>query len=135
MTEPPAPPPRIEIPRWIQLVGLPVGVFFAWIFGQAVAHTLFLFLIAALIALLLDPLVLALGAFKIRRGIAVAVVYLTFAGVFLVVVIALATVVVGQTKTASERVNDYFTASHGQTTSADRDVDRFQRWLQEGSAK
>src|ERR1700759_1084245 len=104
-------PPRIEIPRWVQLVGLPVGIFFAWVFAQAAGHTIFLFLIAALIALLLDPLVLALGALRIRRGIAVAAVYVTFAALIAFALIALGTVVVGQTKTAAERVNDYFTVS------------------------
>jgi predicted PurR-regulated permease PerM len=131
VSAPPGPPPQIEIPRWIQLVALPLGVFFAWVFGQAVAHTLFLFLVALLIALLLDPIVLTLGALKVRRGFAVALVYLTFAAALLVILIALGTVVVGQTKTAAERFNDYFTASHGQThlTSADRDVNRLQAWL------
>jgi predicted PurR-regulated permease PerM len=131
VSPPPARPPRIEIPRWVQLVGLPVGIFFAWAFGQAAAHTLFLFLIAALIALLLDPLVLALGTFRLRRGFSVVIVYLTFIAAFLVVAIALVTVVVGQTKTATERFNAYFTVTHGRThqTSADHDVDRLQHWL------
>ncbi|HWE82922.1 MAG TPA: AI-2E family transporter [Gaiellaceae bacterium] len=131
MSPPAARPPRIEIPRWVQLVGLPVGIFFAWAFGQAAAHTLFLFLIAALIALLLDPLVLALGTFRLRRGFSVVIVYLTFIAAFLVVAIALVTVVVGQTKTATERFNAYFTVTHGRThqTSADHDVDRLQHWL------
>ncbi len=131
MSAPVGPPPRIQIPRWIQLVGLPLGIFFAWIFGQAVGHTVFLFLIALLIALLLDPIVLTLGAFKLRRGFAVALVYLTFLAALLVIVLALGTVVVGQTKTAAERFNSYFTVPHGRThlTSADRDVNRLQAWL------
>ncbi len=79
VSAPAGPPPRIQIPRWIQLVGLPLVVLGAWIFASAAGHTLFLFLIAALIALLLDPIVLTLGAFKVRRGLAVAIVYLTFA--------------------------------------------------------
>jgi predicted PurR-regulated permease PerM len=128
VSAPAAPPPRIEIPRWIQLVGLPVGVFFAWVFGQAAGHTVFLFLVAALIALLLDPVVVALGAFKIRRGFSVAVVYLTFAAAILMLLVAVGTIVVSQTKTAAERFNAYFTVTHGQT-SADRDVDRLQHWL------
>ena len=130
MSVPPAagPPPRILIPRWIQLVGLPLAVFFAWVFGRAAGHALFLFLLALLIALLLDPLVLALGRLRIRRGLSVAVVYLTFAAVILVVLIALGTVVVSQTKTAANRFNDYFTVKNGQT-AADRDVNRLQRWL------
>ena len=130
MSAPPAagPPPRILIPRWIQLVGLPLAVFFAWVFGQAAGHALFLFLLALLIALLLDPLVLALGRLRIKRGLSVAFVYLTFAAVILVILIALGTVVVTQTKTAANRFNDYFTVKNGQT-AADRDVNRLQHWL------
>jgi predicted PurR-regulated permease PerM len=128
MTTPAAPPPRILIPRWIQLVGLPVAVFFGWVFGQAAGHTVFLFLIAALIALLLDPIVLALGAFRVRRGLSVALVYLTFAAAIVLIIVAVGTVVVGQTKTAANRFNDYFTVKQGQS-QADRDVNRLQEWL------
>jgi predicted PurR-regulated permease PerM len=125
------PPPRIQVPRWIQLVGLPVAIFFAWTFGQAAAHTIFLFLVAALIALLLDPLVLTLGRLKVRRGLSVALVYITFAATLIVILVAIGTLLVGQTKTAAHRFNAYFTVVHGSThqTSADRDVDRLQHWL------
>jgi predicted PurR-regulated permease PerM len=131
VSAPAARPPRIQIPRWIQLVGLPVLLFFGWVFAGAVSHAIFLFLVAALIALLLDPIVRALGALRVRRGISVALVYITFAGALIVAIVALATVVVGQTRTAAERFNDYFTVPHGRThqTSADRDVDRLQVWL------
>ena len=131
MSAPAGPPPRIEIPRWIQLVGLPVGIFFAWVFAQAAGHTLFLFLVATLIALLLDPLVLALGQLKIRRGFSVAFVYVSFAAVLVLALIALGTVVVGQTKTATSRVNNYFDVARGpgHITAADRDVNRLQHWL------
>jgi len=128
MSAQPGPPPRILIPRWIQLVGLPVAVFFGWVFGQAAGHTLFLFLIALLIALLLDPIVRGLGTLRIRRGLSVALVYLTFAAVILLILVALGTVVVSQTKTAANRFNDYFTVKNGQT-AADRDVNRLQHWL------
>ena len=39
----------------------------------------------------------------------------------------------GQTKTAAERLNDYFNATNGRTsqTAADRDVDHLQKWLNE----
>jgi predicted PurR-regulated permease PerM len=104
---------------------------FIWVVATTAGHTIFLFLIAALIALLLDPVVLTLGAFKVRRGISVALVYLTFAAALVVSIAAIGTVVVGQTKTAADRFNAYFTVSHGQThqTSADRDIDRLQHWL------
>jgi predicted PurR-regulated permease PerM len=124
-------PPPIQVPRWVQLVGLPLLVFFAWVLAQSVGHTIFLFLIAALIALLLDPIVRALEAVRVRRGIAVALVYLSFAAAILLILVALGTVVVTQTKTAAGRVNDYFTAPNGQISSipANRDIDRLQLWL------
>jgi predicted PurR-regulated permease PerM len=51
--------------------------------------------------------------------------------VLLLGVVAIATAVAGQTKTAAERFNDYFTVVDGRTqeTTADRDVDRLQHWL------
>ncbi len=112
-------------------MGLPLLLVVAWTFASAAGHTVFLFLIASLIALLLDPIVLALGVLKVRRGLAVAIVYLTFAAALFVIIVAIATVVVGQTKTAAGRFNDYFTVPHGRIhqTSADRDVDRLQHWL------
>jgi len=124
-------PPRIEIPRWIQLVGLPLLVLLGWVVATTAGHAVVLFLVASLIALLLDPLVRGLDRLRIRHGISVALVYLTFAAALLVAIVGIATVVVGQTKTAAERFNDYFTAKAGQThqTAADQDVDRLQRWL------
>ena len=57
--------------------------------------------------------------------------YLTFFAAVVLVIVAVATAVVGQTKTAANRFNDYFTNRHGAAgqTSADRDVDRLQLWL------
>jgi predicted PurR-regulated permease PerM len=49
--------------------------------------------------------------------------------------IALATVVVNQTRSASNRVDAYFTTDRGQPpqTDAERDVDRLQQWLDDHS--
>ncbi len=133
---PPGAAPKIQIPRWIQLVGLPLLLILAWVVAGRVFHVVFLFLVASLVALLLDPLVNAIGSirlgrFRIRRGISVALVYLSFAAALIVSIWALATVVVDQTKTAANRVDTYFTQPHGRTgqTDADRDVDRLQQWL------
>jgi len=127
----PARPPRIEVPRWIQLVFLPLLLVLAWVVANAAAHVVFLFVVAALVALLLDPLVLALQRVRLPRGLSVALVYLSFAAALGLVILAVTTAVVGQTKTAATRFNDYFTNRHGSAgqTSADRDVDRLQRWL------
>ncbi len=90
-----------------------------------------LFVVAGLIALFLDPLVRAVEKVGLRRGLAVALVYLAFLAALVVIIGALTTVVVGQTKTAASRFNSYFTVANGRThkTDASRDVDRLQRWL------
>jgi predicted PurR-regulated permease PerM len=128
--------PKIQIPRWMQLVGLPLLLILAWVVAGRVFHVVFLFLVATLLALLFDPIVKAIGAvkvgrFRIRRGVAVAIVYLGCAAALIVAIWALATVVVDQTKTAANRFDTYFTEPQGRTgqTDADRDVDRLQQWL------
>jgi predicted PurR-regulated permease PerM len=131
VSTPAAGPPRIQIPRWIQLVGLPLLLVLLWVFARAAGHAVFIFLVAALIALLLDPIVRGLALLRVPRGVSVALVYVSFAAALLVILVALGTVVVSQTRTAADRFNAYFTVQHGQThqTSADRDVDRLQHWL------
>jgi predicted PurR-regulated permease PerM len=127
----PAGAPKIEIPRWIQLVGLPLVLLFVWTMASAVAHVVFLFLVAALIALLLDPLVRALGRLRIPRGFSIAVVYLSFAAALVVSVIAIGAVVVDQSREAADRIDTYLTVERGRTsqTDAERDVDQLQAWL------
>jgi predicted PurR-regulated permease PerM len=122
---------KIEIPRWIQLVGLPLLLLLLWVVAGAARHVVFLFLVAALVALLLNPLVRGLGRVWIPRGLAVAIVYLSFAAAVGLAVVALATVVVNQTRNSADRVDTYFTSEHGQPrrTNAERDLDRLQLWL------
>jgi predicted PurR-regulated permease PerM len=127
----PAPAAKIEIPRWIQLVGLPVLLLFLWVFATEVSHVVFLFLVALLIALLLNPLVRIVQTVRLPRGFAVALVYLVFAVSLIAAIGAIGTVVVNETKTAAKRVDSYFTEVNGRTgeVDADRDVDRLQQWL------
>src|SRR5438552_15522962 len=121
---------RIEIPRWIQLVGLPLLLLLIWVVAGAVRHVVFIFLVALLIALLLNPLVRGLGRVWIPRGFAVAIVYLSFAAVVALAILALATVIVQQTRDASHRIDAYFTVESGRLheTGATHDLARFQGW-------
>jgi predicted PurR-regulated permease PerM len=127
----PARAAKIEIPRWIQLVGLPILLLLLWVVAGAVRHVVFLFLVAFLVALLLSPLVRLVQRVRLPRGFAVALVYLVFAVVLIAAIVALGTVLVSETKTAAKRVDSYFTDVNGQTheVAADRDVDRLQQWL------
>jgi predicted PurR-regulated permease PerM len=122
---------KIEIPRWIQLVGLPLLLLLAWVVAGAVRHVVFVFVVASLVALLLNPVVRGLGRIWIPRGFAVAIVYLSFAAVMVVGLVSAAAVVVDQTRSASDRIETYLTEEDGQIgrTAAERDLDRFQAWL------
>jgi predicted PurR-regulated permease PerM len=123
--------PGIQIPRWIQLVGLPVLLVLGYFLASALGHALFLFLTAAVIAFLLNPLVRDLQKLKLRRGLAVAIVFLLFASAVGVAVAGIATVAVGQTRAASTKVEDYVTVKDDTTgkTGAEHDIDRLQLWL------
>src|ERR1700750_2610787 len=88
MTRMPGGVTKTQIPRWIQLVGLPVLGLLAWAVPGAVRHVVFIFLVAVLVALLLNPLVRAVSRLWIPRGFAVALVYLAFAAAAIVLAVA-----------------------------------------------
>jgi predicted PurR-regulated permease PerM len=127
----PRPAAKIEIPRWIQLVGLPLVLLLAWAVVGAVRHAFFLFLVATLVALLLNPLVRALTRLRIPRGFGVAMVFLAFTAAVVVAILGLVVVVVDQGRSASDRIDAYVTEESGRTgdTGAEMDVDRLQVWL------
>lgn len=72
---------RITIPRWVQLVLIPVAIFLALYFSKVASHAVFVFLISAVVAMLLNPVVLAMKRFRTPRWLAVPVVYLAFVAV------------------------------------------------------
>ncbi len=123
--------PAIRIPRWVQLVGLPVLLVLGYFLAGVLGHALFLFLTASVIAFLLNPLVRDLQRLRLRRGLAVTVVFLLFLGLVGVGVAGVATVAVDQTRSASARIEDYFTVKDRVTgkTGAEHDIDRLQAWL------
>ena len=88
---------------------------FAWALAGTLGHALFLFLTASVIAFLLNPLVRAIWRAPGPRGLAVAVVYLSFAAAMIVVIVALGTVVVEQARSAADRVDAYLTDEPGQS--------------------
>ena len=124
-------PATIRIPRWVQLVGLPVLLVLGFFLAEALGHVLFLFLTAAVIAFTLNPLVRDLTRLRLPRGAAVAVVSVVFATAFIAVLVALGTLVVSETRSAADRIDAYLTEESPVTgkTGAELDVDRLQRWL------
>ena len=57
----------IRIPRWVQLVGLPVVFLVAFMLARPLGHVIFLFLTAAVIAFMLNPLVRDLQRLRLPR--------------------------------------------------------------------
>ena len=80
---------RITIPRWVQLVLIPVAIFLALYFSRAASHAVFVFLISSIVALLLNPVVLSMGRVKCPRWLAVPVVYLVAIGIVVVIFVFL----------------------------------------------
>jgi predicted PurR-regulated permease PerM len=74
--EPPAHIAPVVVPRWIQLVVLPLILLGLWALARAAGPVLLLFTVAGLIALLLNPFVTLLHRARFPRGAAVASVYL-----------------------------------------------------------
>jgi predicted PurR-regulated permease PerM len=77
---PPAPPPGapVVVARWVQLVMLPLAVLALYAVAQAAGIVLLLFIVAAVIALILNPLVALVGRARVPNTAAVLVVYLAF---------------------------------------------------------
>jgi predicted PurR-regulated permease PerM len=74
-----AEPPRVIVPRWVQLVLLPISLLALWALARAAGKVLLIFVVAGLIALILNPLVAFLQQrTRMPRGLAVLAVYLAF---------------------------------------------------------
>src|SRR5918912_653097 len=67
---------RVIVPRWVQLVMLPLAVVGLYVVLKAAGGVLLLFVIGALIALLLNPFVTVLRRARLPRGLAVLAVML-----------------------------------------------------------
>src|SRR4051812_7014688 len=67
----------VVVPRWVQLVMLPIAILAVWALARAVGTVLLIFIVAGVIALILNPLVASLQRrLRFPRGLAVATVYL-----------------------------------------------------------
>jgi putative heme transporter len=71
-------PPRVVVPRWIQLVLLPLALLAAWALARAAGKVLLIFIVAGVIALILNPAVALVQRSRLPRGLAVLAVYLAF---------------------------------------------------------
>src|SRR3954462_9904205 len=98
--EVPRAPDPVVVPRWIQLVILPLVLLGVWALARASGPVLLVFAVASVIALILNPVVEAiekpLRRAHIPRGLAVAIVYLALVVAVLGVGVAAANLIADQ---------------------------------------
>jgi predicted PurR-regulated permease PerM len=68
----------VIVPRWVQLVLLPLSVLALYALAKAAGKVLVIFIVAALIALILNPAVAFVQRLRVPRGLAVLAVYVAF---------------------------------------------------------
>jgi predicted PurR-regulated permease PerM len=68
----------VVVPRWVQLVAVLLGGLALYAIAKAAGPVLLLFITAAIIALILNPLVASLQRLRVPRGLAILVVYAGF---------------------------------------------------------
>jgi predicted PurR-regulated permease PerM len=113
---------RVVVPRWVQLVMLPLAVLGAWALVRAAGPVVLLFTIAGLVALLLNPFVAVLRRRGLPRGVSVLIVMLTVVGVLIAVGILLSNPVSDQVSTFRSNVPDL-------VDDANASLDDLQAWL------
>jgi predicted PurR-regulated permease PerM len=72
----PRPVPPMVLPRWMQLVLLPLALVGLWALARAAGTVLLILVAASTFALILNPLVKQLGRRGVPRGLAILLVYL-----------------------------------------------------------
>jgi predicted PurR-regulated permease PerM len=121
---PPAPPkvPPVVVPRWIQLVLLPVALLALWALARASGPVLLILIVASVIALILNPLVKMLERARLPRALAIPVVYLGWLAVIVGIGVLLSDPVSTQVKNFTANVPHY-------VDKANHDLDDVQKWL------
>jgi predicted PurR-regulated permease PerM len=121
----PAPgPPRVVVPRWVQLVTLPLALLALWAIAKAAGKVLLIFIVAAIIALILNPAVSFLARRRLPRGLAVLAVYLAFFLTLAGIGVLLANPISNQVRTFSSNLPHI-------VREANRHIADFQRELNE----
>jgi predicted PurR-regulated permease PerM len=122
---PPVPPARVAavvVPRWMQLVVLTVALLGLSALVRASRPVLLIFIVAAVIALILNPLVRLLQLSGLPRGVAIAAVYLGF---FAAVAASIALLV----RPVSDQLTAFQRDLPGLVDSANATLARVQQWL------
>jgi predicted PurR-regulated permease PerM len=101
---PPASGEPVVVPRWIQLIALPLLLLLGYAIIKAAGTVVLLFVTAAVIALILNPLVAGLQRVHLPRGIAIVCVYLGFVAALVAAGVLLANPISDQVTTLRDDI-------------------------------
>jgi predicted PurR-regulated permease PerM len=116
--------PKAMVPRWIQLVALPLLALVLLAVAVAAGSVLLIFVVAAVVALILNPVVRLIQRAGVPRGLAVAGVYVGFwAGVGTGVFLLAAPI--------GDQIEDFGASVPAYVESAEEGLGNLQGWLDE----
>jgi predicted PurR-regulated permease PerM len=122
LTEPAVPVTPVVVPRWIQLVVLPLALLALWALARAAGTVLLILLAASTVALILNPLVRKLVRRGIPRGVAIFLLYLAVFAFVAGLGVVLANPISTQVSHLGRDVPHF-------VDQANRDLASVQRWL------
>jgi predicted PurR-regulated permease PerM len=114
----------VVVPRWIQAVVLPLAIVGAYLLLRAAGPVALIFIVAALVALLLNPFVTMLRRAGFPRGLAVLCVFLGLIAVLGAIVAVLA-------QPIGDQVSRFSNAVPGIVGDANAELADLQEWLDE----
>jgi predicted PurR-regulated permease PerM len=116
------PVPPVVVPKWVQLVLLPLALLALWALARAAGTVLLVLIAASTLALILNPLVKQLERRGLPRGLSIALVY-----------VGLVTVAIGigvlLSDPVSTQVNHFASNVPRIIRRANRDLANLQTWL------
>jgi predicted PurR-regulated permease PerM len=118
----PQPVDPVVVPRWVQAVMLPLAIAGAYLLLRAAGPVALIFIVAALIALLLNPFVAMLQRARFPRGLAVLCVYLAL-------IVVLASVVAVLADPIGDQASKFSDAVPGIVDDANAGLQDVQEWL------
>ena len=119
---PVAPVEPVVVPRWIQAVVLPLAIVGMFLLLKAAGPVALIFIVAALVALLLNPFVVMLQRARFPRGLAVLCV-------FLGLIVAVAGVVAVLADPIGDQVSRFSDSVPGIVDDANAELSDLQDWL------
>lgn len=114
----------MSVPPWVQLVGLPLVVFFGWLFATAASHAVVVFLIATLISLLLNPVVRMIASAGVPRPLAVLLVFSAFSVIIATFSVAVVDTVATEAGRVRSNLPEYSTRIEHKVDDIQKFVDR-----------